>query len=186
MQKPRIDCSARYPNIRIFNRTVCEVLRDQEKELPFPRQHKRREIERCHLQPCGDGKGKPPERVPISLYITAVHARLQKWVRRRGSDDAMEWLYKGMLFQGDGYGNRNTGKPGVDTTLRSALLSAWKNNDWIGKAVFQLSCSHWHHSVSQQEVLYATWHSFVDNSRIMRLPIFISHSKTLSHKSHHM
>ena len=32
--------------------------------------------------------------------------------------------------------NRNTGKPGVDTTLRSALLSAWKNNDWIGKAVF--------------------------------------------------
>lgn len=37
-----------------------------------------------------------------------------------GSNDAVERLYKGTLFQGDGHGNRNTGDRGADTALIAA------------------------------------------------------------------
>ena len=43
-----------------------------------------------------------------------------KTYRRCGSNDAVERLYKGTMFQGDGHGNRNTGEPGADTAVIAA------------------------------------------------------------------
>lgn len=53
-----------------------KILRDREKELPFPRYREWSEIECYHLQPGRNGKGKQPERVPIPLHTIALHAGL--------------------------------------------------------------------------------------------------------------